>query len=223
MNKPKDLIYKIPEDNLSPVFLVHLNDIQDDKIKQELANLEDSAREQVLNDSIGVGTDAANQITSGIIQILNKNQNPVLSQLTENIRDDLSGHIFETVCYDPLTLVVAHAVKKQILTCRTPRYIPSDMMEYNKLDNLKHGDVIINTAPVKIVRYENPLNNQIKYKIDFETPIGHSFTISPSTVEDMIKELRMRGVVYKPRVVEEAINAVLNGAQRNNKVSVYDR
>ena len=36
----------------------------------------------------------------------------------------------------------------------------------------------------------------------------------------MIKELRMRGVVYKPRVVEEAINAVLNGAQRNNKVSV---
>ena len=167
-----------------------------------------------------VGTDAANQITSGIIQILNKNQNPVLSQLTENIRDDLSGHIFETVCYDPLTLVVAHAVKKQILTCRTPRYIPSDMMEYNKLDNLKHGDVIINAAPVKIVRYENPLNNQIKYKIDFETPIGHSFTISPSTVEDMIKELRMRGVVYKPRVVEEAINAVLNGAQRNNKVSV---
>ena len=50
----KDLIYKIPEDNLSPVFLVHLNDIQDDKIKQELANLEDSAREQVLNDSIGL-------------------------------------------------------------------------------------------------------------------------------------------------------------------------
>ena len=101
-----------------------------------------------------VGTDAANQTTSGIIQILKKNQNPVLSQLTENIRDDLSGHIFETVCYDPLTLVVAHAVKKQILTCRTPRYIPNDMIEYNKLDYLKHGDVIINAAPVKIVRYE---------------------------------------------------------------------
>ena len=139
-----------------------------------------------------VGTDAANQITSDILQILNKNQNQVLSQLNQSIRDELSDHIFETVCYDPLTLVVAHAVKKQILTCRTPRYIPSDMMEYNKLDYLKHGDIIINAAPVKIVRYENPLNNQIKYKTDFETP----------------------------RIAEEALNAVLNGAQRDNKVSV---
>jgi hypothetical protein len=167
-----------------------------------------------------IGTDAANQITSDILQILNKNQNPVLSQLTENIRDDLSGHIFETVCYDPLTLVVAHAVNKQILTCRTPRYIPSDMMEYNKLDYLKHGDIIINAAPVKIVRYENPLNNQIKYQTEFVSPTGQPFTIPPSTFEDIIKELRMRGVVYKPRIAEEALNAVLNGAQRDNKVSV---
>ena len=69
-----------------------------------------------------------------IIQILNKNQDPVLSQLNQSIRNELSGHIFETICYYPLTLVVAHAVKKQILTFKTPRFIPRDGVENNKLD-----------------------------------------------------------------------------------------
>ena len=30
----------------------------------------------------------------------------------------------------------------------------------------------------------------------------------------------MRGVVYKQRIAEEALNAIINGAQRQNKVSV---
>jgi hypothetical protein len=49
----RDLIYKIPVYDPTPIFLVHLSGILDDKIKHELANLDDSTREQVLNDSIG--------------------------------------------------------------------------------------------------------------------------------------------------------------------------
>jgi hypothetical protein len=61
-----------------------------------------------------VGTDTANQIIRDINYELNKNQNQVLPQLNQCIRDELSGHVFEPICYDPLTLIVAHAVKKQI-------------------------------------------------------------------------------------------------------------
>ena len=106
------------------------------------------------------------------------------------------------------------------MTFKTPRYIPLDGVEDNKLQVLRHGEVIINATPVKIVRYENPLNNQIKYQIDFISSVGQLFTIPPSTVEDITKELKMRGVVYKQRIAEEALNAILNGAQRQNKVSI---
>jgi hypothetical protein len=50
----KDLICDIPEFNPTPIFLVHLSDIRDDKIKQELANLEASTRKRVMKDSIGL-------------------------------------------------------------------------------------------------------------------------------------------------------------------------
>ncbi len=168
-----------------------------------------------------IGTDAAKQITKDITEILNKNRDPIFSQLNQSIRNELSGHIFETICYTPLTLVVARAVKKQILTFKTPRYSHRDEAENNnRLQVLRHGEVIINASPVKIIRYENPLNNQIKYQIDFMSSVGQLFTIPPSTVEDITKELRMRGVVYKQRFAEEALNAIINGAQRQNKVSV---
>ena len=65
--------------------------------------------------------------------ILNKNQDQVLSQLNQSIRNELSGHIFETICYYPLTLVVAHAVKKQILTFKRQDLSLVTGVENNKL------------------------------------------------------------------------------------------
>lgn len=53
LRQARDLIYKIPVYKPTPVFLVHLSDILDDKIKYELTNLEAATRKQVLNDSIG--------------------------------------------------------------------------------------------------------------------------------------------------------------------------
>jgi hypothetical protein len=57
----QELIYKIPLFNPTPVFLVHLSEIRDDKIKNELANLDSLARKQVLNDSIGLVFESVNE------------------------------------------------------------------------------------------------------------------------------------------------------------------
>ncbi len=169
-----------------------------------------------------VGFDAAKQIIRDIMYILNKNQDPVLSQLNSHTRQELSGNIFEITCYNPLSLVVADRVKKQILTFKSPRHTPHHGPENNNnsVQVLKHGEVIINAIPVRIVRYENPLNNQIKYLIDFISSVYRPFTIPPSTIDDIVKELKMMGLVYKQRIVEEMFNAILNGAQRQNKVSI---
>jgi hypothetical protein len=157
-----------------------------------------------------VGIETANQIVTDISQILNKFQNPVLKQLDDNIRNELLNHTFETISYDPLTLVVAHATKKQILTCKL-----------KKPENIRYGDVIINAVPQKIVRYVNPLDNsQIKHKIIFATPSGESFTTLPKTTEEIVSELSARGLSYKPRVAEESLNAIINGAQRAQRVNI---
>ncbi|MGH9979458.1 MAG: hypothetical protein ACRD8Z_27015, partial [Nitrososphaeraceae archaeon] len=125
------------------------------------------------------------------------------------------------ICYSPPTFIVAHAVKKQILTCKTVRYPNATD---SSLESLRYGDVIINALPTKIVRYENPLNNNIiKYQIEFISPTGESFTTKPKTPIEIVSELRMRSSVYKPRVAEEALNAILNGAQRDRKISTVQQ
>lgn len=167
-----------------------------------------------------VGVEPANKIIKDISELLNKKQDPMVSQLDSNVRNELSGHIFETVCYDPPTLVVAHAIKKQILTCKIIKYL-NNSNAIERQENLRFGEVIINAVPEEITRYESPLNNdQIKYKIRFITPFGESFTTQPKSPDKIILDLKMRGLNYKPRIAEESLNAVINGAQRNQRVTI---
>ena len=171
-----------------------------------------------------VGVESANQIIGNISEILKPYQNSVLSQLDPAIRSELAGHIFETVSYDPLTFVVAHAVKKQILTCKINKHSNSYSDSCSKLEAVKYGDVIMNVVPEKIVRYENPLHNSIiKYQIDFASPYGQSIKVGPRTPTEIISALRAHGAIYKPRIAEESLNAVLNAANRDQKVSLVNQ
>ena len=148
-----------------------------------------------------VDLESANKIIDTISMILNKNNNnnknkdrdqiSVLSQLDQTIQNELAGHIFETTCYNPLTMVVAHAVKKQVLTCKIASYSNGNDQ---KIESLKWGDVIMNVTPEKIVRYESPLNNNnlVKYQIEFVSPSGKSFSTKPKTPLEIVSELRTR-------------------------------
>jgi hypothetical protein len=167
-----------------------------------------------------VGVESASQIIKDISQMLNPHQNSVLAQLDPNIRNELSGHIFETVCYDPISLVVAHAVKKQILTCKIIRYTSLNTRDNHKLENLKYGDVIINAIPTKIIKYEDPTNIETKYEVDFETALGYNIHVGSKTIKDIQEELKLNGLVYKIRTAEEALPAILNAFQRDGKVIV---
>jgi hypothetical protein len=83
------------------------------------------------------------------------------------------------------------------------------------------GEVIVNAIPEDITRYQSPLNkDQIKYKITFVTPGGESFTTQPKPLNEILLELKMRGLNYMPRIAEESLYAIINGAQRAQRVSV---
>jgi hypothetical protein len=77
------------------------------------------------------GLETASQIMNDLSQLLNKRQDPIVSQLNSSVRNELNDFIFETVCYDPPTLVAAHAIKKQIIKCRIVR---SDAAVVEKLE-----------------------------------------------------------------------------------------
>ena len=166
-----------------------------------------------------VGIEAATKIVNDISHVLDKNKDQVLSQLDQDLQAELSSHIFEITSYNPLTLVVAHAVKKQMLVCKIGR---RSAMDYDdKPKSLSYGEVIMNAIPEKIDRYESPLNGgQFKYKIGFITPFGESFTTQPKSPDKIISELKTRGLCYKPRVAEESLNAIINGAQRVQRVTI---
>jgi hypothetical protein len=53
LEQAKDLIYKIPVYNPPPVFQIHLSDILNEKIKHDLAELDDPQLDDVMRDSIG--------------------------------------------------------------------------------------------------------------------------------------------------------------------------
>ena len=61
LEQARNLIYKIPVYNPPPVFQVHLSDILDDKIRNELADLDDSDLDDVMRNSIGLVFESINE------------------------------------------------------------------------------------------------------------------------------------------------------------------
>ena len=162
--------------------------------------------------------------------------NPILNQLDENVRKELSEHTFELLGYSPLTFVIAHNTKKQILHGRINimlivmimtiillhhHYLASTTVPQTFLvQRVSYDSVIINAIPTKIIKYEDPTNIETKYEIEFETPLNYSFHVEPKSIKDILEILKQKALVYKLRAAEEALPAILNAYQRDGKVIV---
>ncbi|PWU80466.1 MAG: hypothetical protein DLM72_12090 [Candidatus Nitrosopolaris wilkensis] len=85
---------------------------------------------------------------------------------------------------------------------------------------IQYNKVIINAVPVKITRNENPAAIEIKFDIKFETPTGLHIKIGPKTIEEILAELKSKGLVYKTKAAEEALPAILNAYYRENKMII---
>jgi len=155
----------------------------------------------------------ANGILKTISRILGYH-NPFLGQLDDVIVQELSEHIYEVICYTPLTLIISHSEKKQILHGRVAELAES------KVQYIHYNNVIINAIPTKVIRYENPSNIEIKYEVEFETPTGQSLRVQPANLEEILGYLKVNGLVYKVRAAEEALPAIFNACHREGKITV---
>lgn len=54
----------------------------------------------------------------------------------------------------------------------------------------------------------------------FEPPNRIYFKIGPKTIEDIVLELRSKGVIYKIKLAEEALTALLNAYYRENRIII---
>jgi hypothetical protein len=86
--------------------------------------------------------------------------------------------------------------------------------------HIQYNNVIINAIQTKVIKYENPATIETTYEIEFETPTGIHFKIGPKTIEDIVMELRSKGMVYKIKMAEEALTALLNAYHRENKIII---
>ena len=155
----------------------------------------------------------ANTVLKTISQIL-RHHNPFFGQLDDTVVQELSEHIYEVICYNPLTLVIAHSEKKQILHGKVAELAES------KVQHIHYDNVIINAIPTKVTKYENPSNIEIKYEIEFETPTGQSLRIQSANLEDILGYLKINGFVYKVRAAEEALPAILHAYYREGSVTI---
>ena len=179
------------------------------------------------------GEDKARETMKFLCSILKKYGNPIFNQLDENVRKELSDHTFELMSYSPLTFVIAHSNKKQILHGRININNDSNSHDnYNRnnssftvsqitsTQSVSYDSVIINAIPSKIIRYEDPTHIETKYEIDFETALGSTIHVEPKSIKDILEELKLNGLVYKIRSAEEALPAILNAFQRDGKAVI---
>ncbi len=182
------------------------------------------------------GEEKARETMDHLLTILNKYGNPVLNQLNEDIRRELSNHTFEPISYNPMKFVIAHKDNKQILhgsinfrqdynnkfnNERSQTGYNSSILSQSKFTQLiSYDSVIINVIPTKIIKYEDPTGIETKYEIEFENNLGDKFHIDPKSLKDILDELKLKGLVYKVRAAEEALPAILNAFQRDGKVIV---
>jgi hypothetical protein len=179
------------------------------------------------------GEDKAQESIRCILGILNKYGNPIFNQLDENVRKELSDHTFETMSYNPLTFVIAHSNKRQILHGKInvnndshthynydQNNYSSTVSQITSTQFVSYDSVIINAIPSKIIKYEDPTNVETKYEIDFQTALGSIKHIELKPIKEILEELKISGLVYKIRAAEEALPAILNAFQRDGKVFV---
>ena len=93
-----------------------------------------------------------------------------------------------------------------------------------KADNkLVYKERIAPIAPTKVVVYQNPLGGITKYEIVFEgSTLRRPLIIGPALIEDIIGRLRAEGLVYHKRLIDDVLNALIQGYIRKGKAEVKE-
>ena len=154
----------------------------------------------------------------------------ILDQLHENIRNELSDHIFGIISYSPLKFIIAHKVHKQILYSNIKKNNKdnknnnTDFGFYVETDvpSLNLSKIIINAIPTEITKHEDSLgfNTQNRYTIKFETSSGKILVIKTKTIDEIISELKSNALIFLEYKALEALSIIIQAFEKNNKIKI---
>jgi hypothetical protein len=144
-----------------------------------------------------------------------------LKGLPSDVLTELFKHTFELISEKPLSLVIARGDTKQIIQAVIdyPNIKGADP-DIEIDPSLYFKDIIIQAIPTKIIRHEDAASPDIKYEIEFETPLGHKFKTDPLPLENIVDYLKCKGLVYKMRVAGETLAQILQAYERDGKIQV---
>jgi predicted Fe-Mo cluster-binding NifX family protein len=132
------------------------------------------------------------------------------------VQATLKDYIGEVVSDSPIFVIADHK-DRQIKEARVTTFLNPETKE--KWQGVQFGDVIIDAYPEKIIVFTDPLEQLTKYSINFITNKGTSIVLGPLVLSDMVKELLEKtSLVYKPRVLKERLNAIINAYIAHKKV-----
>jgi len=88
---------------------------------------------------------------------------------------------------------------------------------------LKYKERVTVGAPTSVEVYVNPIGGLTKYKVIWEAPTRPKpIVIGPAPIKDIVDRLKAEGLVLNHRLVEDVLDAVVNGFIRKGRASVKE-
>ena len=154
----------------------------------------------------------------------------LLSQLDPVLTEQLSSHTWEIINYNPLKLYIAHRERKQIIlaSIKNNKIHKHDLFTNlsltSEINSINLSKIIIGAIPIEISRHEDPLglSTENKYTIKFETQIEtqNTFTLGPSSLDEIVQELHNRTLILDHNKAVEALSAIILSMEKDNKVTI---
>ncbi len=143
-------------------------------------------------------------------------------RLDEEIKAELGQVTHYVSNYEPPKFYVASPRFNKILVGYAGKRTIFDMEgePIGEGDALRFSTPVIDAIPISGIKYDNGIRTDKRYKITFKTNTDHTFTCQPNTVEDIIVELRGRGLIAKRLTAEEALRGILNSMEKDNEIEI---
>ena len=154
--------------------------------------------------------------------------------LSQEIKQELEGHIYNIISLNPTTLVIANKTDNKIYsaivkTKETEHKEPGGKDTYViKTPVLVYRNTIIDAIPHKIQIHENPLDKTAPrtYKITWQTNSNSDkhryFTTGPNNINTTIEELANRNMIIKKNFAPDALNAIIRAYEINNDSTNFE-
>ncbi|HSF50246.1 MAG TPA: hypothetical protein VLA74_05735 [Nitrososphaeraceae archaeon] len=177
-----------------------------------------------------LGKSGSSNITSQEEFSLPITKSDLLSQLDPILVEQLAPHTWEIINYDLLKLYIAHREHKQIILASIQNKKISRQDNHlnlsltSEINSIKLSKIIIGAIPVEISRHEDPLGlaSENKYTIKFQTQIEtlNTFTLGPSSLDEIVQELHNRTLILDHNKAAEALSAIILSMEKDNKVTI---